>query len=291
MENFVITTENAADLPESFIKENEIGVLSLYYTIDGVTYGPEHETEMPAKTFYQQMRNGALPKTQQVNPDQAIRRFREILQQGKDILHISLTSAVSGSYNSACMAAEELREEFPERTITVIDTLVGTLAQGMIVDKSVQMKKAGISLQEIASWIKENIPHFCLYATVDDLKHLYRGGRVSKTTAFLGTAIGIKPILKLNEEGNLVPIAKVRGRKQSIQTLVKYMEEHVGSFLRENDTIYISHGDCEEDAKYLAELVKEKFGIMKSMINHIGPVIGSHAGPGALALSFMGENK
>ena len=237
------------------------------------------------------MRNGSMPKTQQVNPDQAIRRFREILQQGKDILHISLTSAVSGSYNSACMAAEELREEFPERTITVIDTLVGTLAQGMIVDKSVQMKKAGKSLQEITSWIKENIPHFCLYATVDDLKHLYRGGRVSKTTAFLGTAIGIKPILKLNEEGNLVPIAKVRGRKQSIQTLVKYMEEHVGSFLKENDTIYISHGDCEEDAKYLAELVKEKFGIMKSMINHIGPVIGSHAGPGALALSFMGENK
>lgn len=184
------------------------------------------------------------------------------------------------------MAAEELREEFPERTITVIDTLVGTLAQGMIVDKSVQMKKAGKSLQEITSWIKENIPHFCLYATVDDLKHLYRGGRVSKTTAFLGTAIGIKPILKLNEEGNLVPIAKVRGRKQSIQTLVKYMEEHVGSFLKENDTIYISHGDCEEDAKYLAELVKEKFGIMKSMINHIGPVIGSHAGPGALALSL-----
>lgn len=291
MENFVITTENAADLPESFIKENEIGVLSLYYTIDGVTYGPDHEEEMPAKTFYQQMRNGSMPKTQQVNPDQAIRRFREILQQGKDILHISLTSAVSGSYNSACMAAEELREEFPERTITVIDTLVGTLAQGMIVDKSVQMKKAGKSLQEITSWIKENILHFCLYATVDDLKHLYRGGRVSKTTAFLGTAIGIKPILKLNEEGNLVPIAKVRGRKQSIQTLVKYMEEHVGSFLKENDTIYISHGDCEEDAKYLAELVKEKFGIMKSMINHIGPVIGSHAGPGALALSFMGENK
>ena len=158
-------------------------------------------------------------------------------------------------------------------------------------DYGKQMKKAGKSLQEITSWIKENIPHFCLYATVDDLKHLYRGGRVSKTTAFLGTAIGIKPILKLNEEGNLVPIAKVRGRKQSIQTLVKYMEEHVGSFLKENDTIYISHGDCEEDAKYLAELVKEKFGIMKSMINHIGPVIGSHAGPGALALSFMGENK
>lgn len=291
MSDFVITTENAADLPQQFIQENEIGILSLYYTIDGVTYGPDHSPEMSAEEFYAKMRAGSMPKTQQVNPDQAIRRFREYLQQGKDILHIALTSAVSGSCNSARMAAEELKEEFPDRTITVIDTLVGTLCEGMIVDKVVQMRKAGKSLSQAAQWVKDNIPHFCLYATVDDLKHLYRGGRVSRTSAFLGSAIGIKPILKLNDEGNLVPIEKVRGRKQSIQTLLRHMEEQVGGFLKENDTIYISHGDCIEDAQYLAELVKEKFGIVKTMINHIGPVIGSHAGPGALALSFMGESK
>lgn len=291
MENFVITTENAADLPESFIQENEIGILSLYYTIDGVTYGPDHEPEMKAEEFYKKMREGAMPKTQQVNPEQAMRKFRQYLEQGKDILHIALTSAVSGSCNSARMAAEELKEEFPERTITVVDTLVGTLCEGMVVEQVVRMKRAGKTLKEAAQWVRENIPHFCLYATVDDLNHLCRGGRVSKTTAFLGSAIGIKPILKLNEEGNLVPIGKVRGRKQSIQTLVKHMEEKVGSFLPQNDTVYISHGDCIEDAMYLAELVKEKFGIVKTMINHIGPVIGSHAGPGALALSFMGESK
>lgn len=229
MTDFVITTENAADLPEEFIQENEIGILSLYYTIDGVTYGPDGD-RLDVEEFYAKMRAGALPKTQQVNPDQAIQKFRSYLEQGKDILHLALTSAVSGSYNSAKMAAQELMEEFPERTITVIDTLVGTLAEGMVVDKVAQMRKAGRTLAEAARWVKENIPHFCLYATVDDLNHLYRGGRVSRTTAFLGSAIGIKPILKLDDTGNLVPIAKVRGRKQSIQALVKYMEEHAGAF-------------------------------------------------------------
>ena len=291
MENFVITTENAADLPESYLQENEIGILSLYYTIDGVTYGPGCEPELKAEEFYQKMREGAMPRTQQVNPEQAVCKFRQYLEQGKDILHIALTSAVSGSCNSARMAAEELKEEFPERTITVVDTLVGTLCEGMVVEQVVRMRKAGKTLAEAAQWVLENIPHFCLYATVDDLKHLYRGGRVSKTTALFGTAIGIKPILKLNDDGNLVAVGKVRGRKQSIQALVQHMEEKVGRFLPQNDTIYISHGDCMEDALYLAELVKEKFGIVKAMIHHIGPVIGSHAGPGALTLSFMGESK
>ena len=291
MENFVITTENAADLPESYLQENEIGILSLYYTIDGVTYGPGCEPELKAEDFYQRMREGAMPRTQQVNPEQAVCKFRQYLEQGKDILHIALTSAVSGSCNSARMAAEELKEEFPERTITVVDTLVGTLCEGMVVEQVVRMRKAGKTLAEAAQWVRENIPHFCLYATVDDLKHLYRGGRVSKTTALFGTAIGIKPILKLNDDGNLIPVGKVRGRKQSIQALVQHMEEKVGRFLPQNDTVYISHGDCMEDALYLAELVKEKFGIVKAMIHHIGPVIGSHAGPGALTLSFMGESK
>ena len=246
---------------------------------------------LKAEDFYQRMREGAMPRTQQVNPEQAVCKFRQYLEQGKDILHIALTSAVSGSCNSARMAAEELKEEFPERTITVVDTLVGTLCEGMVVEQVVRMRKAGKTLAEAAQWVRENIPHFCLYATVDDLKHLYRGGRVSKTTALFGTAIGIKPILKLNDDGNLVAVGKVRGRKQSIQALVKHMEEKVGRFLLQNDTIYISHGDCVEDALYLAELVKEKFGIVKAMIHHIGPVIGSHAGPGALTLSFMGESK
>ena len=291
MENFVITTENAADLPESYLQENEIGILSLYYTIDGVTYGPGYEPELKAEDFYQRMREGAMPRTQQVNPEQAVCKFRQYLEQGKDILHIALTSAVSGSCNSARMAAEELKEEFPERTITVVDTLVGTLCEGMVVEQVVRMRKAGKTLAEAAQWVRENIPHFCLYATVDDLKHLYRGGRVSKTTALFGTAIGIKPILKLNDDGNLVAVGKVRGRKQSIQDMVNRMEQQIGHFREEKQVIFISHGDCLEDANYLAGLVRERFGYDEFLINSVGPTIGSHSGPGTLALFFLGETR
>lgn len=291
MQEYVITTENAADLPQEFIEKNQIGILSLSYTMDGVTYGEDSAETQPVEQFYQRMRDGSMPKTQQVNPDQAIRVFREYLKHGKDILHVGFTSAVSGSYNSICMAAQELREEFPQRKIEVVDTLVGTLAEGMLVDRLVRLKQDGAGLEEAANWLREYAPHACLYATVDDLKHLYRGGRVSKTSAFLGTAIGIKPVLKLNEQGNLVPVEKVRGRKASVQALLNQMEKHAGSFLKENDTVYISHGDCLDEALALAQMIKEKFGIEKTMINHIGPVIGSHAGPGAIALAFFGETK
>lgn len=288
MREFVITTENAADLPPEFIREHQIPLLSLYYTLNDRTYCDEQQ---PAEEFYADMRAGAMPKTQQVNPDQAYSKFKAILEQGKDILHIGFTSAVSGSYHSECIAAQELREEFPDREIVVVDTKVGTLCEGMVVDMALRMKQAGKTLGEIATWVKENVNHFCLYATVDDLKHLYRGGRVSRSTAFLGTAIGIKPILRLNEEGNLVPFAKVRGRRKALDSLVDYMAEKVGSFLKEHDTVYISHGDCLEDAKYVAQKVQERLGVAKSMISFIGPVIGAHAGPGALALSFFGEEK
>ena len=289
MTDFVITTENAADLPEEFIQENEIGILSLYYTIDGVTYGPDGD-RLDVEEFYAKMRAGALPKTQQVNPDQAIQKFRSYLEQGKDILHLALTSAVSGSYNSAKMAAQELMEEFPERTITVIDTLVGTLAEGMVVDKVAQMRKAGRTWPRPRAGSKRTSRTFaCTLRWMTSTTCTAAEG--SPAPPPLGSAIGIKPILKLDDTGNLVPIAKVRGRKQSIQALVKYMEEHAGAFLKQNDKVYITHGDCLEEAQYLAQLVKEKFGIAKAMINHIGSVIGSHAGPGALALSFMGESK
>lgn len=291
MRDFIITTENAADLPKEFCEENKIGTLSLYYTMDGVTYGPGYDAVQTVEDFYAGMRAGSMPKTMQVNPQQAYSRFKEWLEQGKDILHIALTSAVSGSYNSARLAAEELQEEYPDRKIIVLDSLIGTICEGMVVDKAAQMKKAGKTIDEIVEWIKENLMHFCLYATVDDLKHLYRGGRVSKTASILGSAIGIKPILHLDETGNLVPCNKVRGRKQSLNTLVDYMEKLMGSFKEQNDTIYISHGDCLEDAQYVANEVSKRFGIKRCIMNFIGPTIGAHAGPGALALAFMGEKK
>ena len=289
MNHFAITTENAADLPDSFTKEHDVGVLSLHYMMNDVTYGEGKEEPLTTQQFYEKMRKGSLPRTQQVNPLQAMKKFRIYLEAGQDILHIALSSGVSGSCNSAKMAAKELEEEFPDRKIVVIDTLLGSLAEGRVVAEAVKLREEGKNFAETVQAIQEFLPKVRLYATVDDLQHLYRGGRLSKTAALLGGAIGIKPMFCLDNEGKLLPTAKVRGRKQSIQALFDYMEQHMGNCLDENQTVYISHGDCEDDAKMLAGMIEKKFGIHNFMINYIGPVIGSHAGPGALALSFVGD--
>ena len=291
MSSFAITTDSASDLSKSFLQENQISEMSLYYTIDDVTYGEGHEAPMDVKAFYQKMREGILPKTQQVNPQQAEEKFREHLDKGEDVLHIAFSSGVSGSCNSARMAARELEEEYPDRKIIVIDSLTGSLGEAMVVIKAVRLRNQGKSLEETAQLLNEMIPNLRFYATVDDLKHLYRGGRLSKTAALLGSAIGIKPMITLDEEGKLSPKAKVRGRKQSIQALADYVESHVGSCLAENDTIYICHGDCEEDANTLAHMIEEKLGVHNFMIDYIGPVIGCHSGPGALAVTFIGDIK
>ena len=190
---------------------------------------------------------------------------------------------------AACLAAETLREEFPDRKIIVIDSLCASLGQGLLVDYALRMKDEGKSMEETAQWVQDHLQNICHLFTVDDLKYLQRGGRISKTTALLGTMIGIKPVLHVDEEGKLVPLSKVRGRKQSIQALVDKMEQNIGSYRSQKQPIFISHGDCEEDAKYLAGLVKERFGYDECLINIIGPTIGAHAGPGTLALFFLGE--
>ena len=291
MASYVISTDTSCDFPLDYVQRHQIPLVSLYYSIDGkdgVNGCPKSEE---LKTFYQKMREGSETKTQQASVEDTEKLFRQILETGSDVLHIAFSSGLSGTANAARLAAETLREEFPDRKIIVIDSLCASLGQGLLVDYALRMKDEGKSMEETAQWVQDHLQNICHLFTVDDLKYLQRGGRISKTTALLGTMIGIKPVLHVDEEGKLVPIAKVRGRKQSIQALVKYMEEHAGAFLKQNDKVYITHGDCLEESQYLAQLVKEKFGIAKAMINHIGPVIGSHAGPGALALSFMGESK
>ena len=187
------------------------------------------------------------------------------------------------------MAAEELQEEYPERKLIVIDSLCACLGEGLLVYKAVQLKRAGKSLEEVAAWVEENKLHMVHNFTVDDLNHLYRGGRVSKTAAFLGTIVNIKPILHVDNEGHLIPLSKVRGRKKSLLTLVDSMEKQMGSFRDQNDIVFISHGDCIEDADYVASVIKERFGIDAFLINYIGPTIGTHSGPGTVALFYMGE--
>lgn len=291
MMEYIITTDSTCDLPKSYIKENNIRVLPLTYVLEGVTYNIDKT--LPINEFYGKMKSGAMPTTSQVNPEEAKEAFLSILEDGVGILHIAFSSGLSGSYNSARIAAEELREENPEYEIYVIDSLCASLGEGMLVHKAVKLKEQGKTIQEAVKWLEDNKLHVCHNFTPDDLNHLYRGGRVSKTAAILGTMANVKPVLHVDDEGHLIPLSKVRGRKKSLVTLVDNMEKQIGSYIEENkrDGVFIGHGDVEEDARFVADLVKERFGIESFLISYVGPVIGSHTGPGILALFFMGEKR
>ncbi len=288
MKDFVITTDTTCDLPADYIREHHIGMLSLTYTLDGTTYS--WENPMPVKDFFDSMRGGSLPTTSQANPAEAAALFERILtEQDTDILHISFSSGLSGSYNSARIAADELADKYPDHRIVVIDSLCASLGEGLFVHKAVTMKEQGCSLDEIISWLSVNRNHVVHTFTVDDLFHLYRGGRVSKTAAFVGTVINLKPVLHVDDEGHLIPLSKIRGRKKALNTLVDMMEKQVGSWRDKNDTVFLSHGDCLEDAQYVADQVKARFGIENVLINYVGPTIGAHTGPGLVALFYMGD--
>ncbi len=282
MNPFAISTDSGADLPKEYCKKHEISVLPLPVTLDGVTY-----TDMDVQEFYQKLRNGAMPTTSAANLEDTSALFRGILSQGKDLLHIAFSSGLSSSCNTAFLAAEQIRAEFPDRTLIVIDSLCASLGHGLLVHQAVKRRENGLSIQETAAQIeaiKGNIVH---NFTVDDLHHLHRGGRVSKATAVVGSLINIKPVLHVDDEGHLTAVGKARGRKASIQALVNRMEQQIVGF--DNDEIFISHGDCQSDAEYLAELVRQKFNIQNIMIGFIGPTIGTHSGPGTLALFFQGS--
>lgn len=289
MREFVITTDNNSDLPMEYYEKNNVGVISLTYTLDGKTY--DMYTALPSHAFYDTMRNGSMPTTAQVNPADAREVFEPYLKKGMDVLHIAFSSGLSGSYNSSRIAAEELSEEYPDAKIVVIDSLAASLGQGLLVHKAVQMKGKGKSLDEIADWLEKYKCNLCHIFTVDDLFHLYRGGRVSKMTAVFGTMVNIKPVLHVNNEGKLINIDKVRGRKKSLNDLVNKMEQKIGSYRDKNDIIFISHGDCLDDAKYVAKQVEERFGYKEFLFNDVGATIGAHSGPGTVALFFLGDER
>jgi len=225
------------------------------------------------------------------NPEVIRRTFLNYVNQGLDILHISFSSALSGGCSNVMAGAREICEEHPEAKIIVIDTLNASLGEGLFVMKAVQMKEEGKTIDEIASWLEEHKMEFCVKFTVDDLFHLQRGGRISKTAAFFGSMMSIKPLLYINEEGRLVPYSTARGRKKSLSTIVNDMAECMGKYKDEADIVCIAHGDAPEDAEYLAKLVKEKFPHKQIVINTVSPSIGSHSGPGAIGLCFMGEKR
>lgn len=288
MKNFIISTDTTSDLPEDYIIKHNLGILSLTYTMENVTYDREHP--MDVQEFYQKMRDGSLPTTSQVNPTTAKAFFSKLARKNDaDILYIAFSSGLSGTYNSAQIAAQELAEEgFPYK-IVVIDSLCASLGEGLLVHKAVCMLENGVSLEETAKWVEENKLHIVHNFTVDDLNHLYRGGRVSKTAAFLGTLASIKPILHVDNDGHLIPLQKVRGRKKSLTALVDSMKKQMGRYRSQNDIVFISHGDCLDDAQILADMIKERLNINAFLINYVGSTIGAHSGPGTIALFYLGE--
>lgn len=287
MRDYVITVNSTVDLPKEWLEERHVPVIPLKYTIDGETY-----TDMEglsAKEFFDKLREGKMSTTSQVNPEEAADMLEPFLKEGKDILHLGFSSGLSGTLNSMKIAGEMLQEKYPEAKVIVIDTLCACLGEALLLYKALQQKEKGMNIDELAQWVEENKLHICHNVTVDDLHHLQRGGRISKTTAVLGTLVQIKPIIHMDDNGKLQVIGKERGRKRSLNKIVDMAVEQSKGW--DNDIIMITHGDCIKDAEYVAKLVREEMGIDNILINNIGTVIGSHTGPGVVAVFCMGNKR
>ena len=287
MRDYVITVNSTVDLPKEWLEERKVPVIPLKYTIDNETY-----TDMEglsSKEFFEKLRDGKMATTSQINPEEARAQLEPFLKEGKDVLHLGFSSGLSGTYNSMRIAGEELKEEYPEAKIIIIDTLCACLGEGLLLYKALQLKEAGKTIEETAKWVEENKLHICHNVTVDDLFHLHRGGRISKASAVLGSVVQIKPIIHMDENGKLQVIGKERGRKKSLNKIVDMAVEQIKGW--DNDIAMITHGDCQEDAEYVAKLVRERLGIENILINNIGTVIGSHTGPGVVAVFVMGNKR
>lgn len=289
MYQFKIVTDSTADLSQEYLDKYQIGCMHLSCILGDDVYG--REKKISPKDLFDRMRNGEMPSTSQINPDEAKAYFEEFAKTDQKILYLAFSSGLSGTCESGISAAKELKEERPELQIIVIDTLCAALGEGLIVHKAVMMREEGKSMEEIAEWVRLNHKNVIHCFTVDDLHHLHRGGRVSKTAAVVGTLVGIKPLLHVNDTGHLILMGKVRGRKKSLDALVDHMVEKTASYETKNDIVTIGHGDCLEDAEYVASQIRERLGVDEFMIDFIGPIIGTHTGPGVIALFFMGDSR
>lgn len=285
----IIFTDSCCDLPRSFVEENNIQVMHLRVNIQGRDIPDDLGISIESKNFYDLIRQGEMPTTSQVNVNTFEDNFRKYIKEGYSIIYIGFSSALSGCVNSARIAKENIEEEISDADITVIDTKSASLGLGLIVYNAVNMLKAGKEKSEIVNWIEDNKLKVNHWFTVNDLYHLKRGGRLSGTVAAVGTILSIKPVMHIDDEGRLIPASKVKGRKKSIKVLKEILVDKIAC--PEEQTIFISHGDCIEDAEYLKELILNEVKVKEVIINNVGPVIGSHTGPGILALFFMGSNR
>ena len=289
MADYVITTDSNSDVLPEFIKENDLTIIPQYYSFGDTVYGDE--LNMPPHEFYETMRKGELPKSQANNPAVIRDKFEKILKEGKNILHIAFSSALSGSCNNVVMTANELLEDYPDRKIMVFDSLNASLGEGVSVYRAVELWKEGKSMEEVYDVLMKERDHVNVSFTVNDLYHLQRGGRVSKTTAVVGSLVNIKPILTVTSTGELKSDGTVRGRKKSLRTLVSRLEESLDLNSYGKDRIVaVLHGDCIEDAKAVADMVKE-LGFTNVIINDVSPSIGTHAGPGVVGLINYGKKR
>ena len=286
-----LVTDSSADMPKSFYEENDIGVANLSCLIDGeVVWG--RDKDISPTMFYQMMRDGAKPTTSQMTPLQAKEFFLEFIEDYDEILYIAFTSGLSGTVNSGRIAAEEVMDEHPGKKIIVVDSLCAAMGQGLLLYYCNKMKQEGADMRKVADFAESHKLNFVHLFTVDNLFDLWRGGRVSKTSALIGTLAAIKPMLHVNYEGRLISVDKVRGRKKALNWLVDTMDEKMGSYREQNkEMIMINHGDCLEDAEALRDMIKERFGYENFMINNLSPVIGAHTGPSLIALFFMGDER
>ncbi|MBR1423680.1 MAG: DegV family protein [Ruminococcus sp.] len=284
---YKLYSDSTCDLSQELLSKMDVSILDLSYEVDSTVYVG---SEMSMKVFYDRMRNGAMTKTSQISPAVYEQAFEKDIRNGYDILYLAFSSGLSGSYNGACIARDTLLEKYPDAKIVCVDSLCASTGEGLLLIKAEKKKRAGMALDDLAEWLEANKLHLCHVFTVDDLKYLRRGGRVSTAAAVAGSVLGIKPILHVDNDGHLIPIGKIRGRKQSINRLAELVSEKVGGW--ENKEVAICHGDCIEDAEYAAKLMKERLGNdIEVHICYTGPVIGAHSGPGTLALFFMGEER
>ena len=284
---YKIITDTCCDFPAEMYRELDLEVCSLSVLYKEQTY--TNYSEKWLKDLYAGLRNGEVATTSAANPEAWKAVIEPVLKEGMDALVLVFSSGLSTTYQSAVIAAQDLLEQYPQRKINVVDTLSASMGQGLLVYYACKKRGAGFSLEDLTAWVEENKRHLCHWFTVDDLMYLKRGGRVSAATALLGTMLQIKPVLHVDNEGHLINVGKTRGRKASIQALAAKIGQLGEGF--HNETVFISHGDCREDAEYLAELVKEKYGVKEVILSYVGAVIGSHSGPGTLALFFLGNKR
>ena len=288
MANFVIYTDSACDIDRDILASWGVPYRSLTFRFSDSEKEYSND-DMPVKQFYDKMRAGGVAKTAAVNSESFAQEFEKILSEGNDLLYLGFSSGLSTTFNSARLAAGELKDRYPERKIIVIDTLAASAGQGLIVYLAVKEKEKGASIEEVAAFVEQLIPRMGIWFTVDDLVYLKRGGRVSPTAAFVGNLLGIKPVLYMDDAGHLIPVLKVRGRKNAITALAdKYTEM---AACREEGSIFISHGDCLADAQALSDIIASRHGVKAQIIADVGPVIGAHSGPGTLALFFVGNKR